>query len=229
MDIGTPYRDLGPVDGIKALQTFVEALDEAEWTANTFRQEALAGGPHSVTQNIILKHEWHPYANPWRMRRMEDLIIQWAREKGMDPADLTPVDRFDTDMGFVYTFGQWEKFQDVLAPVVASAIAPLRTENGVIMRLALVRLPAGKTIKSHTDKQPLAGVAHRLHVPLSGGRAVHYKIDGKKFFMKEGHVYDFNNRVKHSVMNKGKQDRVNLFIDYYPEPKPFVANPLRPV
>lgn len=229
MDIGQPYRDLGPVENLDALIAHLETLTEDDWTQNTFRQEVLAAKPHRATKNIIFKHEWHPYVNPWRLRRMEDLIEIWAKEKGLDTSSLAPISREDTDMGFVYTFPEWDDFKDVIEPVVQSAIDPVRTKNGIVMRLALVHLPGKEGIATHTDGQPLARVAHRLHVPLSGGRAVHYKIAGKKFIMKQGHVYDFNNCVKHSVLNKGSEGRTNLFIDYYPDPPLFFSNPLRPV
>ena len=38
-------------------------------------------------------------------------------------------------------------------------------------------------------------------------------------------AYDFNNRVRHSVRNNGRQHRVNIFIDYYANPGLVIANP----
>ena len=92
-------------------------------------------------------------------------------------------------------------------------------------RLALVFLAPGGYIKPHDDGQHMAHKAHRLHVPLTASPGVEYKIGGKKFHMKFGRVYDFNNRWRHSVRHKGKRPRINLFIDYYPNPGPYIPPP----
>ena len=57
MDIGVPLRDLGPVD-VASLVEVVNGLSEADWTANTFRQDALASSVHSAT-DILMTTEWH--------------------------------------------------------------------------------------------------------------------------------------------------------------------------
>ena len=66
---------------------------------------------------------------------------------------------------------------------------------------------------------------YRLHVPLTSSPRVEYKVGHKKFHMKIGRVYDFNNRWRHSVRHKGKRPRINLFIDYYPNPGLYVPPP----
>jgi hypothetical protein len=58
MDIGVPLRDLGPLD-VANLVDVVNGLSEANWTANTFRQDALASSVHSATDNILMTTEWH--------------------------------------------------------------------------------------------------------------------------------------------------------------------------
>jgi hypothetical protein len=225
MDIGVPLRDLGPVDVSQAVK-LVESLTEADWTENTFRQDAVAAKAHAVTDNIMMKTEWHPSASGSGLQHFEDLITVWARAKGHDPEKFLPIGREDTDVWPVYTMPEWERYRGVLEALVNQAIAPLRTPYGIITRLALVRLRAGADIAPHTDGHAMAAVAHRIHVSLSSTPSVEYKIGGRKFTMLMGHAYDFNNRVRHSVRNKGKRHRVNLFIDYYPKPGMIVRNPL---
>lgn len=224
MDIGVPYRDLGPIDVGDAV-AHVAALDEAAWTANSFRQDILADGAHDATRAILFRHEWMRWANPWRVNTMEDLIGKWAEAKGLDAAPFMPIAREETDMGPLYTFREWRDHEAVLGPVVEQAIDTLRTETGIITRLALVWMTPGATIAPHTDGQAMAAKAHRLHVPLLTPPGVEYKIGGKKFTMRRGHVYDFNNRQRHSVRHRGKLPRVNLFIDYYPDPGLYVPPP----
>jgi hypothetical protein len=225
MDIGVPLRDLGAVD-VSGLIKLVDGLTENDWTGNTFRQDALAASAHSATDNILIKTEWHPTASTSGLQHFEDLISVWAQQKGHDASNFLPIAREDTDTWPVYTLPEWLRYKDVLGPVVEQAIAPLKTPRGVVSRLALVRLKGGGTIDPHIDGHAMAAKAHRIHVSLSSTPSVEYKIDGRKFTMLMGHAYDFNNRVRHSVKNKGKRDRVNLFVDYYPDPGLVIRNPL---
>ena len=225
MDIGVPLRDLGKVE-VGPLIKVMEALTEEDWTGNTFRQDAVAATAHSATDNIMMKTEWHPSASTSGLQHFEDLISVWATQTGRDPAPYLPIAREDTDIWPVYTMPEWLRFKEVLEPVVDQALAPLRRPRGVVTRLALVRLRGGATIAPHVDAHAMAAKAHRIHVALSSTPSVEYKIDGRKFTMALGHAYDFNNRVRHSVKNKGRGHRMNLFIDYYPEPGMVFRNPL---
>ena len=72
----------------------------------------------------------------------------------------------------------------------------------------------------------MAAKAHRIHVSLTVTPSVVYKIGGKKYSMRVGRAYDFNNRLRHSVRNTGRQPRVNIFIDYYANPGLVIRNPL---
>lgn len=225
MDFGAPLKELGPVD-IAPLQKLVAELDEPAWTRNTLRQEILSNDVHSVSENILFKTEWHPSAHGSKLSWFEDLVWIWCKQKGHDPADYLPIAKEETDLWPVYTFPDWLKYQAVLEPIVQQVIKPLRTEKGVITRLALVRLPAGAHIPPHIDGQAMATRAHRIHVPVSNSPSVEYKIDGRKVTMVPGRAYDFNNRVRHSVRNKGKRPRINLFVDYYPDPGFAIADPM---
>ncbi len=41
-------------------------------------------------------------------------------------------------------------------------------------------------------------------------------IDGRPYRFEIGHVYEINNQKVHSVMNVGKEDRINFIFDYVP-------------
>ncbi len=88
MDIGVPLRDLGAVD-VSRLIEMVGALTEEDWTANTFRRDALAASAHAVTDNILLKTEWHASASTTGIQHFEDLVYVWAKERGLDPEQLS--------------------------------------------------------------------------------------------------------------------------------------------
>lgn len=225
MDIGVPFRDLGPVPSAPVVD-FVRVLPDEAWTRNSFRQDVLADKAHNTTRAIILKHEWHRWTNPWRVRDMEDLVLRWAAERGIDPTPYMPRVETETDMGPVYVFPEWQDYAAVLEPLVERAVSYVKTPVGVVTRIALVWLEPTSKVMPHIDGQPMAARAHRLHVPLLSPPGVEYKIGGKKLSMRVGRVYDFNNRVQHSTRHTGKLPRVNLFIDYYPNPRLPVNNPL---
>ena len=224
MDIGVPLRDLGPVD-VAGLAAVVSGLTEADWTANTFRQDALASSVHSATDNILMKTEWHRSATSSGIGHFEDLVHVWAKERGLDPKKYLPIAREDTDVWPVYTMPDWTRYESVIQPIVTQVLRYLNQPGGVITRLALVRLKAGANIAPHVDNHAMAAKAHRIHVSLSNTPSVTYKIGGRKFTMRLGRAYDFNNRLRHSVRNTGRQARVNLFIDYYANPGLVIRNP----
>lgn len=44
-------------------------------------------------------------------------------------------------------------------------------------------------------------------------------IDGKPHKFEIGKAYELNNQIMHSVLNKGKDDRINFIFDYVPPDK----------
>ena len=166
MDIGVPFRDLGPID-VAAAAEHVKSLGEEAWAENTFRQDVLADSAHSVTKSILFRHEWRRWENVWGVNTLEELIEKWAARENLDSAPFMPIKREETDEGPVYTFPDWSSHEAVLGPLVERAIEYLRTSTGIVTRLALVMLPPGAYIKPHDDGQHMAHKAHRLHVPLT--------------------------------------------------------------
>ena len=41
-------------------------------------------------------------------------------------------------------------------------------------------------------------------------------IDGRPYRLEVGQIYELNNQKTHSVMNKGKDDRITFIFDYIP-------------
>ena len=44
-------------------------------------------------------------------------------------------------------------------------------------------------------------------------------INGQPYQFKPGEAYEINNQKMHSVMNKGKEDRITFIFDYVPVDK----------
>lgn len=218
MDIGVPFRRLGPVDIGPTLE-LLASLGEDAWQTNRLRQDLLAASPHrGTTRSILLKYNWLPYQQPWGIRTMRELVEQWCRQEDIDPAPLTPDIEQETDQGHVNVFPQWAAFRDIVGPLVDQTTAYLDAPRGIATRIAIVEMAPGGKIAPHVDGQAHAAAAHRLHIPLIAPPGVEYKIDGKKFKMQPGYAYDFNNRKQHSVRNRSPRPRVNILIDFLPNP-----------
>lgn len=58
--------------------------------------------------------------------------------------------------------------------------------------------------------------SHHLHIPLTEAGMTEFTVGGEMFRMEQGGVYEINNMVVHSVVNRGNKNRVNLMLDYCP-------------
>jgi hypothetical protein len=228
MDIGVPYRKLGPVDVGPALDLLASLTDE-DWETNRIRQDLLTASPHrNTTRSIILKYNWLPYQRPWGMRTMRELVEAWCRQENVPSDNLIPELEHETDQGHVNVFPQWKTMGPVIAPLVDQATAYLNAPRGIATRIAIVEMVPNGKIAPHVDGQAHAAAAHRLHIPLISPPGVEYKIDGKKFRMEVGQAYDFNNRKQHGVRNKSPRPRVNILVDFLPNPGPPMPTALPP-
>ncbi len=218
MDIGVPYRRLGPVE-IEPALALLRSLTDQDWNTNRIRQELMAASPHrDTTRAIMLKYNWLPYQKPWGMRTMRELVEAWCRQENVPTDDLLPEIEAETDQGHVNVFPQWARFRDVIGPLVDQATSYLNAPRGIATRVAIVEMVPNGKIAPHVDGQAHAAAAHRLHIPLIAPPGAEYKVDGKKFKMQPGFAYDFNNRKQHSVRNKSPRPRVNILIDFLPNP-----------
>lgn len=80
----------------------------------------------------------------------------------------------------------------------------------------LVDLLPHKTIRAHTDGGWFVNT-HRLHIPVITSPDVTFTLDGKKFHMECGYVYEMNNIAMHSVDNPTDLGRVHLMVDLDPK------------
>ncbi len=119
----------------------------------------------------------------------------------------------------VYTFPDWFRWQHRVLPVIGEALKPIARPGGVLTRALFVRLAPGAVINPHTDGQDMAGRAHRIHVCVSDTPECFYTIGDERFAMTPGVVYDFNNCWQHGVENSGDEPRINLMLEYLPDPE----------
>ena len=88
--------------------------------------------------------------------------------------------------------------------------------GGTVIRAMAAKLVAGGKISPHIDKHPSFHRGHRIHVPITTNPRVRFMIDGQPYKFQVGKAYEINNQEMHSVMNKGKEDRITFIFDYVP-------------
>jgi quercetin dioxygenase-like cupin family protein len=85
---------------------------------------------------------------------------------------------------------------------------------GYFIRANLVRLKSGGEIAAHTDGNFSLVHSHRIHLPIITNDEVWFAVGSETVNLKEGELYEINNRRVHSVKNVGSEDRVHLIMDY---------------
>jgi len=110
----------------------------------------------------------------------------------------------------------WDVLAGAAVPLMHRIIADHYPPGGCIIRAMAARLSAGGVIKPHRDKHPSFHYGHRIHIPIYTNSRVRFMIDGRPYRMEVGKVYEINNQLQHSVMNKGAEGRINFIFDYVP-------------
>jgi hypothetical protein len=110
----------------------------------------------------------------------------------------------------------WDRLASVAVPLMQQIIREHYPEGGTVIRAMAAKLLAGGKITPHTDSHPSFRKGHRIHVPITTNPRVRFMIDGRPHQLQVGQAYEINNQKSHSVMNKGKEDRITFIFDYIP-------------
>lgn len=118
----------------------------------------------------------------------------------------------------------WDRLADVAMPLMHKIVSDHYAPGGTIIRAMAAKLVAGGRINPHYDSHPSFFCGHRIHVPITTNSRVRFMIDGRPYQFEVGQAYELNNQKQHSVMNKGKEDRITFIFDYVP-PEQVAAAP----
>lgn len=110
----------------------------------------------------------------------------------------------------------WDILAETAQPLIDQIIAAHYPPGGLVMRAMAARLPPGDVIKPHVDTHPSFSHAHRIHIPVTTNPRVRFSLDGRPHQLQVGQAYEINNQLMHSVINRGKEDRINFIFDYAP-------------
>ena len=110
----------------------------------------------------------------------------------------------------------WDLLAEQAVPLMQQILSDHYPLGGTIIRAMAARLEAGGIIKTHRDSHPSFHYGHRIHIPIYTNPRVRFLIEGRPYPMEVGKVYEINNQKQHSVMNKGREGRINFIFDYVP-------------
>lgn len=111
----------------------------------------------------------------------------------------------------------WERFHDVTMPVIQDIVARHYAPTGMLLRVMLARLLPARRIDAHIDVHPSFSVAHRIHIPLITNPEVDFEVGGERVATRPHHAFELNNKMAHSVVNRGLTPRIHLIFDYAPD------------
>ncbi len=169
------------------LRDLVLGLTEAQWDEFSLRQKRYE--VHRDTQTIGLVYDLDfRHSHPTRLPLLQTF------ETALKPVLWMTADHFEeTDHG--------KRLIRDRGP-------------GYVIRASLVRLKAGCSIAAHQDNNFSLTHSHRVHLPIITGEKVLFTVGKETINMREGEVYEINNRRMHSVVNEGVEDRVHLILDF---------------
>ena len=110
----------------------------------------------------------------------------------------------------------WEPLQEFAVPLMHKIIAEHYPPGGTIIRAMAAKLKAGGIISPHRDSHQSFVASHRIHIPITTNAGVRFMINGRPNRLKVGKAYEINNQRNHSVMNRGREDRITFIFDYLP-------------
>lgn len=110
----------------------------------------------------------------------------------------------------------WDRLADAALPVMRKILEDHYPPGGTIIRAMAAKLVAGGRITPHFDSHQSFRFGHRIHIPITTNPGVRFMIDGRPYQFEIGKGYEINNQKTHSVMNRGKEDRITFIFDYVP-------------
>lgn len=180
------FFHIGNLD-IAELKDLVLDLTEEQWDSFSIRQRRYEVHQHTQTIGLVYDLDFR-HSHPTRLPTFKIF------EAALSPALYMAADHFEE----------------------TETAKRLIKENGLgyFIRASLVRLKAGCSIAEHQDLNFSLTHSHRIHLPVITNDEVWFTVGSETINMREGQLFEINNRRKHSVHNKGSEDRDHLILDF---------------
>lgn len=187
MYINENYRKIANVD-ISDLKQLVSLISSKQWCQFSQRQGTYA--VHASTQTIPLIFD-----SDFRHKFPTHHAALAQFETALIPVLQAITDYFDG--------------QDIITRGGQKA-----QRKSYFVRVILVKLNSNSHIAPHVDNGYSLARSHRIHLPILSNSEVEFSIDGQAKHMKEGELWEINNRKLHGVNNSSCSSRVHFIFDY---------------
>jgi len=155
----------------------------------------------------LLAHEWDKDQdfdiNPNKKKllsQVQHINFRWSDKR------KEPVSYFDLPL--------WDKYKEVLLPIMQKTVQPLGYEQGYFSRVMLAKMLPGTVIPEHIDGHIGGWIAHKIHIPLITNEQVTFSIAGTPYHFAAGKAYEVNNGAPHAVSNLGDTARIHFIFEY---------------
>ncbi|MFK5892197.1 MAG: aspartyl/asparaginyl beta-hydroxylase domain-containing protein [Pseudomonadota bacterium] len=124
------------------------------------------------------------------------------------------------------TLPYYSEFKELIEPVCkqvssfydstlkAKRLRKKKNKQGYFIRVILVRLLPKGVITPHTDNGYSLSRCHRVHIPIFTSDKTSFFVGEEPKNMKEGEIWEINNRNVHAVKNDSEESRIHLIMDY---------------
>lgn len=180
------FFHIGTID-VAELRQLVLELTKDQWDSFSIRQKRYEVHQHTQTIGLVYDPDFR-HSHPTRLPTLQ------LFEAALRPALWMTADHFE----------ETETGQQLIK----------QNGLGYFVRASLVRLKAGCSIAAHQDNNFSLTHSHRVHLPIVTNDDVQFAVGDETINMREGELYEINNRRMHSVHNNGTDDRVHLILDY---------------
>jgi quercetin dioxygenase-like cupin family protein len=103
----------------------------------------------------------------------------------------------------------------IMQPYLSEVVRTIEgnEEGHGLLKVRLMKLAPGATIKAHTDRFGGFGKVLRLHIPIVSDPRVVFTVNNAKYVMEVGKVYSLNVLHRHAVHNGSDKDRIHMVFD----------------
>ena len=152
------------------------------------------------------KLDWNEYT--MRQKSCYDMVNTQTIKIVYDNKIFTP------NFNPVYT-KNYDYFEEDLNKI-CEIIKKQTDGSGYLLRAILVKLYKKSNIPKHVDSvNDTFKFSRRIHVPIITNENCIFNVGEESINMKVGEIWEMNNdKLSHSVVNGGDEDRVHLIIDW---------------
>ncbi len=114
---------------------------------------------------------------------------------------------------------------DMFANTYSFCLEFARGIGGELGRATLVALLPNCQVYPHIDHGEYYRIRDRYHLVISSSAGSPLTAGEETVVMREGELWVFNNKIKHSAINSSEQQRVHLIFDILPSPGRWIFSP----